>query len=270
MKRILQIVALMTVCLCAKAQILVIPDVHGRTFWKEAVDKYPDMPVVFLGDYLDPYSAEGISEKDALVNFQEILDFKKSNMERVTLLIGNHEVHYLDMTLKFSRKDMVNAPRIHDMLYENIKLFRLATSAQFSGKTFLFSHAGIIQTWWKKHFSYVANNANDVCNALNNKLSDESTITTFINEALMNVSEIRGGKDEVGSCVWADLDEHNEDNGFPSDMYQVFGHSQQKKKAKIKRGYADLDCRKAFVITAGGRKGGKHLGMNGIVIMDVK
>lgn len=252
MRRIFHIVFLMTFCLCVKSQILVIPDVHGRTFWKEAVEKNPNLPVVFLGDYLDPYSAEKISEKDALVNFQEILEYKKANMERVTLLLGNHELHYLDMELEFSRKDTVYASFIHDMLYENLSLFRLVTFAQGDSKTFLFSHAGILKPWLNKHFPNVANNVNDVCNALNNKLSDESTITTFINEALMDVSKVRGGEDEAGSCVWADVDEHNGKNGFPSNVYQVFGHSQLKKKAKIKKWYADLDCRKAFVITADG------------------
>lgn len=252
MRKFMQIVVLMTSCLCAKAQILVIPDVHGRTFWKEAVDKNPDLPVVFLGDYLDPYSAEEISEKHALVNFQEILDFKKSNMERVTLLIGNHELHYLDMELEFSRKDTVNAPLIHDMLYKNLELFRIATFVQSDRKTFLFSHAGILESWWKKHFSNVGDNINDVCNALNNKLSDDSTITSFINEALMDASKARGGEDEAGSCVWADINEHKGKKGFLSNVYQVFGHSQLKKKAKIKKGYADLDCRKAFVIMSDG------------------
>ena len=32
-------------------------------------------------------------------------------------------------------------------------------------------------------------------------------------------------------------------------IYQVFGHTQQKKKAVIKKTFADLDCRKAFLIT---------------------
>ena len=42
-------------------RILVLPDVHGRLFWKEPVQKYIDVVdrVVFLGDYLDPYGDEG-------------------------------------------------------------------------------------------------------------------------------------------------------------------------------------------------------------------
>ena len=40
-----------------KKRILVIPDVHGRTFWKEPVCKLIESvdKVIFLGDYLDPY-----------------------------------------------------------------------------------------------------------------------------------------------------------------------------------------------------------------------
>ena len=41
-------------------KLLVIPDVHGRTFWKTPVRKYLDHVdrVIFLGDYLDPYKDE--------------------------------------------------------------------------------------------------------------------------------------------------------------------------------------------------------------------
>ncbi|MDE5880282.1 MAG: hypothetical protein K2H60_01000 [Muribaculaceae bacterium] len=45
--------------------IIVIPDLHGRTFWKEAVEKYPDADTIFLGDYLDPYPNEGIIHRGA-------------------------------------------------------------------------------------------------------------------------------------------------------------------------------------------------------------
>ena len=47
-------------------KIFIIPDVHGRDFWKKAynyVDKVDE--VIFLGDYLDPYETEGISSEDA-------------------------------------------------------------------------------------------------------------------------------------------------------------------------------------------------------------
>ena len=53
--------------------ILIIPDIHGRLFWISATKKYPDLPVIFLGDYLDPYTYyEEILPSEALANFKEI------------------------------------------------------------------------------------------------------------------------------------------------------------------------------------------------------
>ena len=54
------------------AKILIVPDVHGRKFWhkaKELIDEVDQE--VFLGDYLDPYSREGITFEDALNEFEE-------------------------------------------------------------------------------------------------------------------------------------------------------------------------------------------------------
>lgn len=38
----------------------IIPDVHGRPFWRDAVLDVDTTPVVFLGDYLDPYPQDGV------------------------------------------------------------------------------------------------------------------------------------------------------------------------------------------------------------------
>ena len=56
-------------------KILVIPDVHGRYFWKEPVKKYFDTVdrVVFLGDYLDPYEGEEGLADDIFENMMEIV-----------------------------------------------------------------------------------------------------------------------------------------------------------------------------------------------------
>ena len=64
--------------------MLIIPDTHGRTFWKECVEtKRENEIVVFLGDYLEPYSnsIENISHKEAYQNLIEIIDYKKSHKE---------------------------------------------------------------------------------------------------------------------------------------------------------------------------------------------
>jgi lipoate-protein ligase A len=48
------------------SELLVLPDIHGRVFWKrpcEDIDSFKR--VVFLGDYTDPYSFEEITPADA-------------------------------------------------------------------------------------------------------------------------------------------------------------------------------------------------------------
>jgi predicted phosphodiesterase len=58
-------------------KILIIPDIHGRTFWKETIEKHKDEvdKIIFLGDYLDPYPWENITRKDAIRNLEEIINF---------------------------------------------------------------------------------------------------------------------------------------------------------------------------------------------------
>ena len=68
-------------------RILVIPDVHGRTFWKEPVGKYINVVdrVVFLGDYLDPYPTEGM--KSYYQVFSDRLPFTP-NLSIIDLLMN--------------------------------------------------------------------------------------------------------------------------------------------------------------------------------------
>ena len=60
---------------------LIIPDVHGRIFWKTPAEEFlknnSERKIVFLGDYLDPYKGEGISQERAINNFSDIIEFKK-------------------------------------------------------------------------------------------------------------------------------------------------------------------------------------------------
>lgn len=59
-----------------KGKILIIPDVHGRTFWKKALDTGEYEKVIFLGDYVDPYEFDGITSEVALDNFKSIIAYK--------------------------------------------------------------------------------------------------------------------------------------------------------------------------------------------------
>lgn len=136
-----------------KPIILIIPDVHGRAFWRKAVESYPDLPTVFLGDYLDPYTHyDGILPTEAFVEFKEILKFKSQNKKRVTLLLGNHDIHYLGAKLNSSRKDWMNQEKIENIFVKKLSLFELTKLVRVGDRQYLFSHAGIIPEWMEWHF----------------------------------------------------------------------------------------------------------------------
>ena len=74
--------------------VIIIPDIHGRQFWKDAVKDRENEDIIFLGDYMDPYEEEEIGYNKALENFKEIIAFANEH-KNVTLLLGNHDIHYL-------------------------------------------------------------------------------------------------------------------------------------------------------------------------------
>ena len=75
--------------------ILVIPDVHGRSFWKDAIEKHIDKcdKIIFLGDYLDEYPDENITRRQSKENFKEVINLKENNRDKVILILGKHEYH---------------------------------------------------------------------------------------------------------------------------------------------------------------------------------
>ena len=115
-------------------RILVIPDVHGRIFWKEPVQKYIDQVdrIVFLGDYLDPYPEEGkvYSPQSLFDNLMDIIELKRANMDKVVLLKGNHDQHYASEIFRDmacgSRCDTINWSLYNAVFVRNRDLFRLA------------------------------------------------------------------------------------------------------------------------------------------------
>lgn len=233
---------------------LIIPDVHGRTFWKDAVMKYPDVPVIFLGDYLDPYNncIEHISSRFAISNFLEILEYKHTHEDMVTLLLGNHDLHYLSYDLNCSRKDEFLAYQIGEMIKRNFNVFQLATWLQTESRQVLFSHAGILSGWWNLRFPEVApDSCQTICDTLNDKMGEHS----FLVQLVMDCSWLRGGMLKCGSPVWADVDEYLDEDAvstLPEQIYQVFGHSQQVTNPVFGDRFCCLDCRRAFLLTKSG------------------
>lgn len=210
------------------SKVLIIPDVHGRTFWQEAKELINDVErVVFLGDYLDPYPYEGIYFDEALDNFTDILTFKGSFKDKVILLLGNHDMHYYDTDfMDCSRMNHKMREGLHQLYHENKELFKLTHVEE----DYLFSHAGVMEPWLTKYCKC------DIDTFLNKPLEE-------VIKELEVISYLRGGWERYGSCIWNDVREFSNTLKY----FQIFGHTQTHSEI-IKDNFACLDCRECFIL----------------------
>ena len=245
-------------------QILILPDIHGRQFWKEPCLNHKDEfeKIVFLGDYVSPYPYEGISNKAALDVFREVLDFKKDNPDKVVLLMGNHDFSYINTEICECRTDHVNWNTLNKLFLDNSKLFDLAWETTINGKRYFFSHAGVRKDWLKliagiwfkwddcdklpdawyfNNYFHVAYDGEGNPDAQFNLEGPISAYSHFRGWTALN----------YGSMVWADIREYLKgetlENEF-DDVVFICGHTQLNDEPVIKEQVMDLDCRKPFVL----------------------
>lgn len=245
--------------------VLVLPDIHGRKFWIEPCRHINEFDkVIFFGDYLDPYNFEDISVENAIENFKEIIEFKKNNMDKVVLLLGNHDLpYYSEDYFKFSdwhcRHANFSHKKIHILFEENKDLFKIAHVEN----DIIFTHAGIESGWLNDVVKCNSSDINEICDEIN-QLSD----TVGGLRKLFQITSERGGRDRFGSCVWTDvhdiiwdIESLENPNTIIRPIHkikQIFGHTMQAfygKTGDIEFGNAIefgnckmLDCAKAFVL----------------------
>ena len=229
-------------------EVIIIPDVHGRNFWKEVISLTDSVDkIIFLGDYLDPYPRENISKDVTIVNFKEILNFKKDNPEKVVLLLGNHDCEYaISKKICNCRCDLTNYKEIQDLFRNNFDLFEILYKFEQRDKHYLCSHAGIADKWLNTVISKDA-----ICDRivyLQNLFAVEGySEDSLLAETLAEVGIARWGSDPVGSIIWRDITEPiSEKYG-----YQIFGHTQLKQNPIVTDKWACLDIREAFKLKDG-------------------
>jgi len=130
-------------------KIIGLGDTHGRYNWKSIVSKEIECDkIVFIGDYFD--SRDGHTTLDQIDNFLQILNFKRKNIDKVVLLIGNHDFHYLsDIKENYSGFQFAGSIAINEVLEGAIKegLMQMC----YVNNNFVFSHAGITNTWMNRY-----------------------------------------------------------------------------------------------------------------------
>lgn len=194
--------------------IVICPDIHCRDFYKPVLD-IRNKPVIFLGDYLDPYNWEGFSFENGLANLEEIIEFKKKFPNQVTLLFGNHDFNYMwgfNWASRFNKKYAADAFWLFEKNFDLFEPYKLIGDV-------LFTHAGISNAW-------VKDNSIQDCVEFINKEWEIVKKHPFeeSKSALFDCGYIRGGLELYGGIFWNDLREIDKVN--PVNHVQIFGHTQ--------------------------------------------
>ena len=223
-------------------QILVIPDIHGRRFWREPVHRMIDKVdrVVFLGDYLDPYPDEGVvySPEELRQNLTEIVALKQEQPEKVVLLKGNHDQHYSSRLFydlaRGSRCDKINWDKYHKAFNQNKDLFQLAYLENVNDVPYVFTHAGLTVYWLNKVNSKVWRLSDRDISIADQDIIDRINLldSDYLGQEMLAVigksrSLFRG--ERTGSVLWADMEEQplsKTPKAYGLDkVFQVFGHT---------------------------------------------
>lgn len=239
--------------------ILVVPDLHGREhLLNKAIDcfnKCENTPIVFLGDYLDPYPSDFLhpmtAESECFSVFKDLLEFAKENPDDVTLLLGDHEAHYVGLSMDTARFSYERAWDIFAELDKNRDLFVGA----FIYNNAIFTHAGISETWLKIHH-IDKEEPEFVAKFINNevKFSEVLKIPHYwdFEESPTPIGDIgraRGGNSPVGGPLWCDIDEIYNTSAFKDQITQIFAHSQLRQTGSFihKDNFYMCDSRDVFI-----------------------
>ena len=203
-------------------KIIAIGDVHGSSEWKNVKPENYDK-VVFMGDYVDDFDR---TDEEIIQNLKDIIELKKNNVDKVVLLLGNHDIQYiLWNTPLFDSVRCIgfrNSYLFH--LYHLFETYKDYFQVVYQIQNYLFTHAGISNEAWNLYFLEKASSKEFVGGMEN------SPIVYFLNKlwelkdsSLFHIGVLRGGLSDYGSIFWADM---GETVRYPLNGYhQVVGHT---------------------------------------------
>jgi predicted phosphodiesterase len=190
---------------------VIIGDLHGKDCWKE-IDIRKFDKVVFLGDYVDHWTASDLSIEQ---NLKEIIRFKKRHWDKVILLLGNHDIQYLYFPLN---RCTGFRPAMQQSLTNLFNLNKNYFQVAYQKGNYLFTHAGVTNSWYHD-FQRLP--------ILEKIKEEDDTLADMLNKADQTsqryLLHVRGGQGN-GGITWADRKETMADmlKGF----HQVVGHTQ--------------------------------------------
>lgn len=199
------------------ADTLIVGDLHGRfEIVKKALDS--GYSCVFIGDYLDSFDR---SIPDQINTLMMILEAVEEDPEKYTMLLGNHELSYLDDTMRAT--GYKRATEYHLLHGLASRLRKHAKPYVWVGQ-YLISHAGVSQLLLDAH---------------------GITLDEYLDLGVFNdIGGARGGRAKIGGLYWCDwFEEFEPIPGTP----QVVGHTGRRpdevNKGVLEReGSFNVDC----------------------------
>lgn len=123
---------------------IVIPDLHGRYEMIDSIEELfltVDGYIILLGDIFDSFD---LSFVDQMKTFNRVKQLKEKYQDRFIWLLGNHDVHYLEIDNKKVRGDGFQADKA--FVYQQALLSVTEyLSYVFIEGNYLFSHAGVTE-----------------------------------------------------------------------------------------------------------------------------
>lgn len=197
-------------------KLIALGDTHGRTHWKEIVSNTEFDIAVFIGDYFDTH--EDISPEQQKSNFEDLIEYKKANMDKVVLLFGNHDYHYLrTVDETYGGFQHWHKTDIAEMLHNALDggLMQMC----YIHENYIFTHAGVTKTWLR-----------------NTNYTSEDQLESFINDLFKyqpsafrftsGVNYCPYGGDVTQTPIWVRPESLYAD--CLDNFIQVVGHTTQK------------------------------------------
>jgi len=193
---------------------IAIGDLHGRDTWQN-VNTRSYHKVIFLGDYADSYT---LSDLAILDNLKRIIALKKRQPEKIELLLGNHDAHYLHFPRFQCSGFRPSMQRELTALFQkNADLFRIA----YQKNNYLFTHAGITNNWYNELMR--APVLREICEREENIAAQLNRLEVTTHRGTLYDAGIERGGYGYGGPLWADLKETFTDmlHGY----HQIVGHT---------------------------------------------
>jgi hypothetical protein len=215
-----------------KLKIVCAGDTHGRDKWKQIVAKELESSdrIIFIGDYFDTHYDE--TPEQQLSNFNEIVEFKKTNMDKVILLIGNHDFHYLSgINESYSGFQHGWSKNFNEVL--EAALAEDLMQMCYVYDKYVFTHAGVTNTWCA---TYDVNRQPNMLEDSINKLFKTNKYAFYFQ---MGYNYSQSGDDVTQSPLWVRLPSLFQDKliGFTF----VVGHTTLK-ELTITENVIGIDC----------------------------